>query len=346
MSGRWDWDVKSSYTYHVLKKAKEVVEQSLDQAAEEIQDSQRQKSKNSPGPGAPYQQPPYQTEGYYPGQESSGNSSEEYPPPSGKVYTTPPPKNHQTEGKKQSSPYHVYEPIKTKRQKKKEASKRPVPPGMMEVRQKSVVGYYGVGLFVLLWGLFAPTYRISDFVILLFLCVGVFFLCKVIFKGKRTFVPISEKKIETGNREIDQLIIDGQNYLKKMQEADIAIEDENVSQQIRRLEEISKKIFEFVAENPKKAPQIRKFMNYYLPTTLKLLSSYDKLEDTGITGANITETMLSIERMMNTIVMAFEKQLDSLFADEAMDISTDITVLEGMLAQEGLTGSDFKETKD
>ncbi|RGU05350.1 hypothetical protein DWW99_01440 [[Clostridium] leptum] len=216
---------------------------------------------------------------------------------------------------------------------------------MMEVRQKSVACYYGVGLFVLFWGLVAPIYRLSDFIIMLLLSVGVFFLCKLIFKGKRVFVPIPEKKVETGDREIDQLIIDGQNYLKKMQEADIAIEDETVSEQIRKLEEISKKIFEFVAENPKKAPQIRKFMNYYLPTTLKLLSSYDKLEDTGITGTNISETMLSIERMMNTIVMAFEKQLDHLFADEAMDISTDITVLEGMLAQEGLTGSDFNKAK-
>ena len=216
---------------------------------------------------------------------------------------------------------------------------------MMEVKQKSVACYYGVGIFWLVFGLVAPLYRLSDFVIMLVLSVGVFFLCKAIFKGKRSFVPIPEKKVTTGNQEIDDLILEGQKYLKKMQEADIAIEDETVSQQIRRLEEISKKIFEFVAENPKKAPQIRKFMNYYLPTTMKLLSSYDKLEDTGITGTNISETMLSIERMMNTIVMAFEKQLDYLFADEAMDISTDITVLEGMLAQEGLTGNDFKKEK-
>ena len=203
-----------------------------------------------------------------------------------------------------------------------------------------------VSLFVLFWGLVAPIYRLSDFIIMLLLSVGVFFLCKLIFKREKSFCSDSRKRLKQGDREIDQLIIDRQkNYLKKMQEADIAIEDETVSEQIRKLEEISKKIFEFVAENPKKAPQIRKFMNYYLPTTLKLLSSYDKLEDTGITGTNISETMLSIERMMNTIVMAFEKQLDHLFADEAMDISTDITVLEGMLAQEGLTGSDFNKAK-
>ena len=87
-------------------------------------------------------------------------------------------------------------------------------------------------------------------------------------------------------------------------------------------------------------------MNYYLPTTLKLLSSYDKLEDTGITGTNISETMLSIERMMNTIVMAFEKQLDSLYGAEALDISTDITVLENMMAREGLVDSPLKAEPD
>ena len=331
MSGRLDWDVKSSYTYQSLKKAKNAVEQGLNQAAEEIQDKQRNNSRRPRGSGAPYQQPPYQAEGYQGHQQQQP----------GRVYTTPPKEAKANVG--QQPPYQVYEPIKTKRQKKKEKNERPVPPGMMEVRQKSVACYYGVGIFWLLFGLAAPPYHLSDFVIMLVLSVGVFFLCKVIFRGKRTFVPIPEEKVSTGNQEIDELILEGQKYLKQMREADIAIEDETVSLQIRRLEEICKKIFEFVAENPKKAPQIRKFMNYYLPTTMKLLSSYDKLEDTGITGTNISETMLSIERMMNTIVMAFEKQLDYLFADEAMDISTDITVLEGMLAQEGLTGSDFKK---
>lgn len=347
MSGRWDWDVKSSYTYQALKKAKDAVEQGLNQAAEEIQDNQRNKSRRPHGSGAPYQQPPYRTEGYQGSQQQPCNPQGGYQQPVGRVYTTPPPKQEAQNAGQQppQPPYQVYEPIKTKKRKKKEKGKRPVPPGMMEIREKSVACYYGVGIFWLLFGLVAPLYQLSDFVIMLVLSVGVFFLCKAIFRGKRTFVPIPEKKVSTGNQEIDELILEGQDYLKKMREADIAIEDETVSQQIRRLEEISKKIFEFVAENPKKAPQIRKFMNYYLPTTMKLLSSYDKLEETGITGTNISETMLSIERMMHTIVMAFEKQLDYLFADEAMDISTDITVLEGMLAQEGLTGSDFKKEK-
>ena len=92
MSGRWDWDVKSSYTYHALKKAKDVVEKSLNQAAEEIQDSERKKSQNPPENGMPHQQPPYQAEGDRPGQAPSENFSGGYQPPPGRVYTTLRPK--------------------------------------------------------------------------------------------------------------------------------------------------------------------------------------------------------------------------------------------------------------
>ena len=80
--------------------------------------------------------------------------------------------------------------------------------------------------------------------------------------------------------------------------------------------------------------------SYYLPTTLKLLRSYDELSRQGVSGQNITGTMEKVEGMMAAIVLAFEKQLDSLFGDQAMDISTDITVLDNMMAREGLTGGD------
>ena len=93
-------------------------------------------------------------------------------------------------------------------------------------------------------------------------------------------------------------------------------------------------------DNPAKLPQIRKFMSYYLPTTIKLLTAYDQMSRQGVSGENITGTMEKVEGMMDTIVLAFEKQLDGLFGDQAMDISTDITVLDNMMAREGLTGGD------
>ena len=79
-------------------------------------------------------------------------------------------------------------------------------------------------------------------------------------------------------------------------------------------------------------------MEYYLPTTLKILNAYDRMDSTGIAGDNISTTKAKVERMMDTITQAFDKQLDALFGDEALDISTDITVMEQMLQREGLSG--------
>ena len=109
---------------------------------------------------------------------------------------------------------------------------------------------------------------------------------------------------------------------------------------IDRLEDLSAKIFAQVKSDPSKLPQIRKFMDYYLPTTLKLLNAYDRMGAQGVSGENIDATMQRVESMMGTIVTAFEKQLDMLFGSEAMDISADITVLENMMKREGLSEDD------
>lgn len=154
-----------------------------------------------------------------------------------------------------------------------------------------------------------------------------------------------EEPASTGNEEVDKLMQEGKKYIKQMQEANVAIADEEISAQIDRLEAVTKKIFDYIAENPEKILQIRKFMNYYLPTTLKLLRSYDRLCSQGVEGDNISATMHEIEGMMHTIVIAFEKQLDLLFQDEAMDIATDISVMESMLEQEGLT-EDFDKQEE
>ena len=138
----------------------------------------------------------------------------------------------------------------------------------------------------------------------------------------------------------DKAIAEGDAAIKAMRALNDRIQDETISGQIDRLEEVSGKIFNHVKAHPEKLPQIRKFMSYYLPTTLKLLRSYDELSRQGVSGQNITGTMEKVEGMMATIVLAFEKQLDSLFGDQAMDISTDITVLDNMMAREGLTGGD------
>ena len=95
-------------------------------------------------------------------------------------------------------------------------------------------------------------------------------------------------------------------------------------------------MFDAVERDPDKRPQIETFLSYYLPTTLKILNAYRDFENQTARGANIASAMQDIENIMDTLVAGFEKQLDLLFADDALDITTDISVLEGMLAKDGL----------
>ncbi|MFI3325021.1 MAG: 5-bromo-4-chloroindolyl phosphate hydrolysis family protein [Clostridia bacterium] len=148
------------------------------------------------------------------------------------------------------------------------------------------------------------------------------------------------KKSNTGNSELDVIIDQGNEYIAKLKKADIAIEHNGISLSIRRMERACQSIFEYIEDKPEKISQIKKFLNYYLPTTLKLLDSYEKMDRQSYKGENINSTMFEIEGMMNTIAQAFEKQLDSLFSQEAMDIQADISVFDSILKQEGLTDDD------
>ena len=106
---------------------------------------------------------------------------------------------------------------------------------------------------------------------------------------------------------------------------------------VDRLGGTCQRIFDYVRQNPKSADELRKFMNYYLPTLEKLVKTYELMEEQGVEGENITASKERISQMLDTMDAAFEKQLDALFGDTALDIDTDITVMEGMMAQEGLT---------
>ena len=174
------------------------------------------------------------------------------------------------------------------------------------------------------------------------LYVLLFLLLRGVCRDEVTEIPVPdpprEEEKPTGNAELDKMISDGRKAVSEMKRLDDAIEDEKISADIRRLETICQQIFQQVKADPAKLPQIRRFMDYYLPTTLKLLNAYDRMDATGVAGENITGTKERVESIMGTIVSAFEKQLDSLFGADAMDISTDSSVLETMLSREGLAG--------
>ena len=115
------------------------------------------------------------------------------------------------------------------------------------------------------------------------------------------------------------------------------IDDEMMSQKIDRIGEITGKIFAYQKQNPNRAGQLRSFLSYYLPTTLKILKAYARMEEQGVEGENIRSAKERIEGMMDKVVEGFEKQLDQLFQGDALDITADVEVLERMLAKDGLS---------
>lgn len=206
---------------------------------------------------------------------------------------------------------------------------------MKQIVHKPVIPLYASGATWLLYALLFPLYRLPHFLLAASAAAVVGIVARIFCPSTVEEVP--KKPETTGNPELDKMISDGQKAIAEMKRLDNNIADPTISAQIVRLQQLSEKIFAQVKQNPEKLPQIRKFMNYYLPTTLKILNAYDRMGEQGVSGENITSTMHKVESMMDTIIKAFEKQLDNLFGAEAMDISTDMVVLENMMAREGLT---------
>ena len=130
-----------------------------------------------------------------------------------------------------------------------------------------------------------------------------------------------------------------QRLLRQLHEAGAALADPMLRDKAARLETVSARIFALAEADPGKEDQLRKFVNYYLPTALKLLHTYAQLDGQGVDGENITKTKQSIERSLDLLVTAFENQLDKLFQSDALDVSADIAALEGMLNLDGLSGA-------
>lgn len=140
--------------------------------------------------------------------------------------------------------------------------------------------------------------------------------------------------------EVDPIIEEGNRALSEMGRLYMSIKDPDVRSKINEIMRITDKITQDAIDDPKDIPQIKKFMNYYLPTTLKLLNSYDRMSALGIEGENLDRSMKSINEMLDAAIEAYKKRLDSLFENQALDIETDIEVMNTMLAREGLAGDD------
>lgn len=142
--------------------------------------------------------------------------------------------------------------------------------------------------------------------------------------------------------EVQKVLRQGNEYIQKIRECNDAIPGEEISEKICRIEMLVDRIFDRVEQNPKSVSDIRKLMDYYLPTTVKLLDAYAEMDAQPAGGENIQSSKREIEATLDTLNVAFEKLLDSMFQEKAWDVSSDISVLNTMLAQEGLKEDGLK----
>lgn len=148
-------------------------------------------------------------------------------------------------------------------------------------------------------------------------------------REKASMIPL------TGNQEADNVILRGQEMLKTIREENSAIPDETLSAQMDTLADKCDQILRTVSEAPSKAPHVRKFINYYLPTTLKVLANYRTMQQRGVSYSEMSQARDSAVRCMNMVLTACQKQIDALHKENMLDISTDIDVMEQMLKRDG-----------
>lgn len=210
---------------------------------------------------------------------------------------------------------------------------------MIEIRHKSVIPFYGSAAVWLLYALVFPLYRLPDFLIFLAVGLAVYFVLSKIFKGTVEHVKVP---VSTGDADIDNLLREGETAVEEMTRIRDAISERDIKVKIDSLIDVTDKIFKDVIEDRSDYRQIHRFASFYLPTTMKLLHAYERFGRAGATGDNIEGTLRRIDTALDQILESYKKQYDALFQNQALDIETDIEVLEQMLKKEGLSGSDFK----
>lgn len=223
-------------------------------------------------------------------------------------------------------------------------------------KKRSALPIYAIGIVWLLYAGKLNTFRgiLSCAVV----SAIVYAILRIVLPGKKTDEPPkaaapeqpqpkqAEKKPEPQPEpepeeklppELQSVIYQGKCAIADIRRLNDEIPDERISAQIDLIERLTAQIFDCVRKNPKKLSQIRQFLNYYLPTTIKLMEQYVTLQNQSLKTENITEGMQKIEDLLDKVIIAFQRQLDALFEADVVDITADIRVMEQMMASEGLT---------
>lgn len=163
-----------------------------------------------------------------------------------------------------------------------------------------------------------------------------------LLEQREAMLKLKQPKIDP---QVQEVLDKGNAFIQEIHRCNDAIPGEEISEKIYRMENIVQKIFDRAKAHPEIVPDLKKMMDYYLPMTVKLLRAYADMDAQPIQGQTIENSKREIEATLDTLNQAFEKLLDSVFKETALDVSSDISVLQTLLAQEGLTQDEFQKMK-
>jgi hypothetical protein len=212
---------------------------------------------------------------------------------------------------------------------------------MIEIKQKSAAPVYGVAAVWVFYCTIFPLYKTWHFIISACAAALTYVVLSAIFPGKTKCVEVPVEPKRTGDESIDALLAEGENAVTEMRRLHNTIQSGLVRGKIDEIIIVIDKIFKNLLDDPNDYKQVKRFADFYLPSTIKLLHTYDRFGQSGAHGENITGTMERIDTALDTILVSYRKFFDSLFQNQAIDIETDIRVLENMLKSEGLIDSGF-----
>lgn len=203
-----------------------------------------------------------------------------------------------------------------------------------EKRTRPVLPIYLAALVWPVGALLLPAYRLSNLLIIAGLSLAAYGLGT---KFCPTRVIRKQVPYATGSEDVDTMLSGISANLDKLHVLNDAIPDPELSAAMMRMEKAGRSIAAAVEQAPDKARSIDRFARYYLPEVIKLMTTYANMEKNGVKGGNADQILTELRRNAATTAKAFENQLDALYSAEAMDISTDIEVLDGILKSQNLT---------
>ncbi len=204
---------------------------------------------------------------------------------------------------------------------------------MKKVHIKSAIPIYLAAAVWLLIGLIFPklVLKLPGLLVTAALSVGAYFVGSKLFPGREV-----EEKITTGDAAVDREIETARERLENLRKANEAIPDPEISKNLDRMYASGQQIFKELGRDPRKVALVRRFMNYYLPTSEKLMEQYQVLMNANTKGENIKSAMQTIESSLGLAANAFEKCADNLYKDDEMDIDAEIKVMQTMLTGDNL----------